>query len=236
MALMLLFANKSYSQYNPLGMENSFMQLDRQRGAIIMSSAAVGSYLISQFLTNDMKVDYYQFHTGYFYGYSGGGWGPSSETASKTPYSIFMESFGAEREFSRWFSLRYEGTIQQMTGEDYFTAGGGVKLYCKWTMLRSKKIHPYIEYGGGFFCALQKFPEEGSLATFNLNYAIGAEYILPNNNKIMVDANFKHHSNNNLGSANPGFDGNGISVSYCWHWKDKARKYPSLITQWKEKR
>lgn len=222
--IVALLANSAYCQYNPLGQENSFMQLDRQRGAIIMSSAALGSFLISKFLTNDVKIDYYQAHVGYFYGYSGGGWGPSTQESTKTAYSIFMESFGAEREYSRWFSLRFEGTIQEMSGEDYFTAGGGIKLYTKWTILRKKKLHPYIEYGGGVFCALQKFPEDGSLATFNLNYAIGAEYILPNNDKIMLDANFKHHSNNNLGDSNPGFDGNGVSLSYCWFWKEKKNK------------
>jgi hypothetical protein len=221
--ILTLLSNNIYCQYNPLGMENSFMQLDRQRGAIIMSSAALGSYLISKFLIKDVKIDYYQAHAGYFYGYSGGGWGPSSQESTKTPYNIFMESFGAEREYSHWFSLRLEGTLQEMSGKDYFTVGGGIKLYTKWTILRKKKIHPYIEYGGGVFCAVDKFPEDCSNITFNLNYAVGAEYILPNNDKIMVDANFKHHSNNNLWQPNYGFDGNGVSVSYCWFWKENKK-------------
>lgn len=221
--IITLLPNSTFCQLNPLGQENSFMELDRQRGGIIMVSAALGSYLVSRFFTNDAKINYYQAHTGYFYGYSGEGWGPSSQASTKTAYNIFMQNFGAEREYSRWFSLRLEGTIQEISGEDYFTVGGGIKIYTKWTFLRKKKLHPYIEYGGGIFYALKKFPEEGSLATFNLNYAIGAEYILPNNNKVRLSANYKHHSNNNLGDANPGFDGNGVSVSYSWFWKKNKK-------------
>lgn len=228
----VFIAESSFAQYNPLGQENSFLAMDRQTGFVVMTSAALGSYLISQFLTDDNKLDFYQAHIGYYSGKSGGGqMHPESmsdgqtDLYDQTDYCIFMESFGVEREFSKWFSMRLEANIQEFTGDNYFSMGGGIKTYYKWTFLRKLRVHPFIEYGAGVFYAAKKFPEDGSRGTFNLNYAVGGEYILPNNDKIMADFNFKHHSNNNLGDANPGFDGNGVSVSYSWFWKEKKAKH-----------
>jgi hypothetical protein len=231
----ILISNHSFGQYNPLGVENSKLAMDRQTGFIVMTSAALSSYLISQFLVNDPKLDFYQAHIGYYNGKSGTGGSPmmdqlqttdetTTTTSEQTDYNILMENFGVEREFTKWFSLRLEANVQQCFNSDYFTVGGGIKTYYKWTILRKKKIHPFIEYGAGVFLAAKKFPEDGSTGTFNLNYAIGGEYILPNNDKIMVDFNFKHHSNNNLGDSNPGFDSNGVSISYCWARDKKAKK------------
>lgn len=236
LALTLFISQSMMAQYNPLGMENSFMQMDRQRGFILASSAALGSFLVSQFLLDDPQLTFYQAHCGYYWGYEGSGngmpGGEEGESMVETNtydnagklYQVTMQNFGVEREFAPWFSMRLEFNVQEMMGEDYFNAGAGIKTYYKWTFLRKKKIHPFIEYGAGIFCAIDKFPEDGSIATFNLNYALGAEYVLPNNDKIMLDFNFKHHSNNNLGDSNPGFDGNGFSLTYSWAWKEKVHR------------
>lgn len=227
-----LLSNNIYCQFNPLGTENSFIALDRQTGFLIMTGSAIGSYFVSKFLSSDSEYTFYQTHAGYYYGRSGAQMGPNpgdfngttTTDSEREYYNIIMENFGVEREYSRWFSLRLEANIQEFTADDYFTLGGGIKTYYKWTFMRKWMVHPFIEYGAGIFYALDKFPEDASNLTFNLNYAIGAEYILPNNNKIMLDFNFKHHSNNNLFENNPGFDGNGVSISYSWFWKEKGKE------------
>ena len=178
-----------------------------------MSGAALGSYLASEFLLEDEKLKFYQGHIGYYSGISGVH--PGQEDTQET-YSVFMQNFGIESEFSRWFSMRVEANIQEFTTTDYATMGTGLKFYSKWTALRKKKIHPFFEYGYGVFYAFDKFPQGSSNFTFNLSYAIGAEYILNNQNKIRLDFNFLHHSNNNLFTPNLGFDGNGVSISYSW--------------------
>lgn len=147
-----------------------------------MGSAAIVSFLTSQFLSKDNQLTFYQGHARYYNGYSGLT-GPFAEDNS-TNYNISMENFGVEREFSKWFSAMLEANLQEMYNPDYFTVGGGLKAYFRWTALRKYPLHPYFEYGAGIFYALKKFPEDGSNLTFNLNYALGAEYVLKDKNKI----------------------------------------------------
>lgn len=229
---VLLSGNAFSDVFNPLGTENCFLGLDRQTGFLVMSGSALCSFLISEFLSEAPHMDYYQVHGGYYYGNSGGpaSWGPET-TDSGSNYHVVMQNFGIEREFSRWFSMILEANVQEFAADDYFAMGIGLKTYMRWTLLRKYVIHPYFEYGAGVFCAFSDFPENGSHFTFNLNYAVGAEYILPNDDKIRLDWNFKHHSNNNFCDSNPGFDSNGVSLSYCWYWKEKEKKYSKF---WKE--
>lgn len=216
-ALLALSGNDLHSQINPLGVENSFLQLDRQRGFVIMSGMALGSYLASEFLMDHEKSAFYQGHIGYYYGQSGV---RSGQTEGDT-YSVWMQNFGIEGEFSRWFSMRLEANIQEFTNSDYAAMGVGLKAYFKWTAFRREKIHPFFEYGCGVFYAFDEFPQDSSNFTFNLSYAIGFEYILNSQNKIRLDYNFLHHSNNNLFESNLGFDGNGVSISYSRFWRTK---------------
>ncbi|MDC7125068.1 MAG: acyloxyacyl hydrolase [Spirochaetales bacterium] len=215
LATILIFVSGSiFAQTNPLGIgrgsigNGCFLQMDRARGFIISTSAAAASFLLSQLVLNDPQWTYATVHAGYFYGFQG--------NSEKTPYHIQMENIGIEREFSNWFSIILESNIQQFEGDDYFNLGIGLKVYYKWTIMRRWPVHPYIEYGAGIFYALSDaFPAGCSNLTFNLNYAIGAEYIMKNNDKLRLDVNFKHHSNNCLWEPNDGFDGNGFSFSYC---------------------
>lgn len=212
--ILCLSCNSMQGQYNPLGVEQSFLELDREKGFLFMSSVALASYLVSDFLLQDEQLSFYQVHTGYYSGISGTDGGSVA-----TNYQVYMQNVGVEREFSNWFSLRIELNLQEFSSSDYFTLGTGLKTYYKWTAYRAKKIHPFIEYGSGVFYAFDKFPQNASNFTFNLSYALGLEYILSNQHKIRMDYNYLHHSNNFLFDPNPGFDGNGVSLSYSWLFK-----------------
>lgn len=202
--LAVLFkTSMSFGQVNPLGINNTFIGLDRENGIIIMSGIAIASYFLTK-KDSKSRLNYYQVHLAYFNG---------------DGYNVYMQNFGLEKEYSSWFSLRVEGNIQKFSKDDYNTFGLGMKIYSRYTLFENKNLSPYFEYGVGIFNALKKFPEDGSTFTFNLTYALGLEYKFTNKNKIRMDYNFIHHSNGNLSNSNPGFDGNGISFSYSWFWK-----------------
>ncbi|MFK7933668.1 MAG: acyloxyacyl hydrolase [Saprospiraceae bacterium] len=171
-----------------------------------MSGAAVGSILLVKLLDKDEKLGYYQGHVGYFNG---------------DGYDVFMQNFGIERVFAPWYSLRIEANIQEFSSDSYSTGGLGIRNYTRWSIFGKKKVSPYFEYGIGLFTAFQAFPEGGSNFTFNQTLALGLELKLDNRNKIRLDYNAIHHSNNGLFDTNPGFDGNGVTLSYSWFWKQK---------------
>ena len=200
---VLFKTSMSFGQVNPLGINNTFIGLDRENGIIIMSGIAIASYFLTK-KDSKIRLNYYQVHLAYFNG---------------DGYNVYMQNFGLEKEYSSWFSLRVEGNIQEFSKDDYNTFGLGMKIYSRYTLFGNKNLSPYFEYGVGIFNALKKFPEDGSTFTFNLTYALGLEYKFTNKNKIRMDYNFIHHSNGNLSNSNPGFDGNGISFSYSWFWK-----------------
>ena len=194
------------AQVNPLGIDNSFIGLDRENGFFIMSAFTLGSYFLIKNTSEGDKVDYYQVHTGYFNG---------------DGYNVFMQNIGVEREYSPWFSLRAEGNIQEFIKNNSggCTFGLGFKIYSHWSLFGQKKFSPFFEYGAGPFVAFNQFPSNGSRFSFNLTYALGLEYTLGNKNKIRLDVNFIHHSNAGLTNRNPGFDSNGVTVSYSWFLK-----------------
>jgi len=201
--LCLIKSTLIVGQVNPLGIEKSFVGLDRENGFFIMTALTLGSFFLLKNNSDKDKIDYYQAHAGYFNGDN---------------YSVFMQNVGVEREYSPWFSLRAEGNIQEFvknnSGRSNF--GLGFKIYSHWSVFGLKKFSPFFEYGAGPFVALNRFPSNGSRFTFNLTYALGVEYTLRNKNKIRLDANFIHHSNASLTVNNPGFDSNGITISYSW--------------------
>lgn len=191
-------------QANPLGINNTFIGLDRENGVLIMSGIAIVSYFLTKKASEDSKLNFKQVHIAYFNG---------------NGYNVYMQNFGFERVYAPWFSLRVEGNIQEFSKDNYSTFGLGIKMYSRYALFGKKNLSPFFEYGAGAFNAFKKFPEDGSTFTFNLTYALGLEFTLKNKNKIRVDVNFIHHSNAGLSDDNPGFDGNGISFSYSWFWK-----------------
>ena len=204
LCLLVLLNQNANAQFNPLGRENTVIGLDRQNGAIIMTALGIGAYFLTKNVPEKNKAKFYQLHFAFFQG---------------DGYNVYMQNFGLEREYSHWFSLRAEGNIQEfIRREDRSddTFGVGFKLYSRYTAFGNKKVSPFFEYGAGLFTALKQFPFDGSRFTFNLTYAVGLEFTLANKNKIRADYNFIHHSNANIGRTNPGFDGNGVSVSFSW--------------------
>jgi hypothetical protein len=200
-AFLLLPSIKANAQFNPLGRENTIIGLDRQNGVIIMIALGIGSYFFTKNVPEEKKAIFYQLHFAFFEG---------------DGYKVYMQNFGVEREYSNWFSLRAEGNIQEFIKENDNTFGLGFKLYSRYTAFGSKKISPFFEYGSGLFMALKQFPSNGSRFTFNLTYTVGLEFTLRNKNKIRAVYNFIHHSNANIGRRNPGFDANGVSISFSW--------------------
>ncbi len=196
----------AFAQLNPVSSEESFLVSNRQTQFFLMSGAAVGSLVLAKFLSKDPKLDYFQGHIGYFNG---------------DGYNVYMQNFGVERAFAPWFALRIEGNIQEFSATDYSTAGLGLRFYTRWSIFGKKRLSPYFSYGAGAFNAFQAFPEGGSNFTFNQTLAVGLEFKLENKHKIRLDYNAIHHSNNGLFDSNPGFDGNGITLSYSWFWKQK---------------
>ena len=95
---ILFPSTKLNAQINPLGRANTVIGLDRQNGAILMVALGVGSYFLTKNVPEENKAEFYQLHFAFFEG---------------DGYSVYMQNFGVEREYSNWFSLRAEGNIQE---------------------------------------------------------------------------------------------------------------------------
>ena len=136
-AIMVILSNTAFADvFNPLGTENCALVLDRQTGFIVMSSSALASFLTFEFFSDTSHLDFYQVHSGYYYGESGSGGPmlPGGQSYTSENYSVMIQNFGVEREFSPWFSLLLEGNLQEMANDDYFSMGIGLKPYCRWTL------------------------------------------------------------------------------------------------------
>ena len=195
---------QSFAQWNPVSSEESFLVSNRQTQFFVFSGTAALSVMIAKLTSKEPELSYYQAHIGYFNG---------------DGYSVFMQNFGVEQEFAPWHSLKIEGNINQFTGEDYTTVSIGFRMYSRWSAFGKKKLSPYFEYSMGILNAFQAFPEGGSRFNFHQTLALGLQYKLANRNKIRLDYDTMHLSNNNLFDSNPGFDTNGITLSYSWFWK-----------------
>lgn len=139
--------------------------------------------------------------------------------------SVVLQNFGVENRVAPWFAFAAELNLQEWNDRtpgiesgNKFGMGAGVMTYYRWYILGNQRLSPYLEYGTGLFMGFSKFPYNGSNFTFNHSTQIGLEYILKNENRIRLGYGQFHQSNNGLASRNPGYDGNGFSVSYAWVW------------------
>jgi len=146
------------------------------------------------------------------YLYTQHGW--YTDGFTETDKQIFFHGVGLEKRLAHWFGVGVELQIQHIYGSDYANLGGGLMTSYRWLAFGKKQLSPYFEYGAGIFNGIREFPEEGTRFTFRLVYKIGLELTTERGNKIRVAYGHIHQSNNDLFDVNPGYDGNGISLSY----------------------
>lgn len=132
--------------------------------------------------------------------------------------SVLSEGFGLERRLAPWFSIGVEVTVQQMLAPSYAALGASLNPQFKWYLLGDATLTPFIAYTSGLHYASTEFPQGGTQFTFRLICAIGIEYKLTPRHRARLSVGHLHQSNNNLLPVNPGYDGDGIALSYLWAW------------------
>lgn len=188
-----------------LDYDDRSIALINQESFMVLSGAAITSYVLSEFLLKDIEdLNYYQARIGVI-GTTGG--------------TVTLENFGIEKRLSHWFGIGLELNNQQWFYEDNNGLGVGFNTYYRWYLLGKKRLSPYIEYGAGVFYGFSKFPPEGQQFSFNLTTQIGAEYTFKNQDKVRLSYGHLHQSTNDLIVPNPGEDGNGFNITYLWFWK-----------------
>jgi len=184
--------------------ERSIALID-QESFIVLSGAAITSFVLSEFVLKDVKdLNYYQTRFG-IVGTTGG--------------TVLIENFGIEKRLTHWFAIGLELNNQQWFYPQGNGFGIGLNTYYRWYLLGRKKISPFLEYGAGVFHGFSKFPPDGQQFSFNLTTQIGVEYTFDNENKIRLGYGHLHQSTNDLIVPNPGEDGNGFNVTYLWFWE-----------------
>lgn len=176
---------------------------------------ALFSYSMSEFVFGgDDNLNYYQIRVGanneYFWGFR----------------KVYLQNFGVEKRVSSWFAIALEGNVQEWTDDtpvvenrDSFGVGAGLMSYYRWYIFGKKRLSPYIEYGAGLFYGFERFPYNGSKFTFNHSTQLGVEYTFKSKDKLRIGYGQFHQSNHGTYWHNPGYDGDGFSVSYSWFWR-----------------
>ncbi|TKG90763.1 hypothetical protein EYV94_23145 [Puteibacter caeruleilacunae] len=196
------------------GPESPFSLTDEETFIGVIGAAAL-SYTLAEVLFKDGEnLNYYQARAGMNNEYA---WGLKK---------VYHQNFGVENRVARWFAFAMEFNLQEwndqtpnIENKDSFGLGAGIMTYYRWYLFGRKRISPYLEYGTGLFYGFEKFPHNGSNFTFNHSTQLGVEYTLKDKNKVRLGYGQFHQSNNGLSKYNPGYDGNGFSVSYSWFWR-----------------
>jgi hypothetical protein len=182
----------------------------------VIGAAAISAALAEFVFKNNEKIQYYQNRIGmnneHFWGYK----------------KVFHQNFGFESRLAPWFAIAAEANWQQwidqnpgIESSNSQGAGMGIMSYYRWYLFGKKRISPYLEYGAGLFYGFNEFPSNGTHFTFNLSTQLGLEYTFKNQNKLRLSYGQFHQSNNGLYELNPGYDGNGFSITYSWFWKKR---------------
>jgi hypothetical protein len=183
--------------------------LTNEKIFIRVAGAVAITYLINKFvLKENNTTDYWLVRTSY----------------AKGDYkTVTKQHFGIERKLAPWFSVTLEGNFQQWHDEREYIqkkdkTGFGISLqpFFRWYVFGKKRLSPYLEYGTGFFQGFEKFPQNGTGFTFTHSSHLGVEYTTKNEQKIRLSYGQYHHSNNDWWKENPGFNANGLNISYAW--------------------
>lgn len=135
--------------------------------------------------------------------------------------NVWHQNVGLEHQVASWFSLSAEFNLQEwhdqspnIESKDRFGLGAGLMTYYRWHLLGKKRLSPYLEYGTGVFYGFKKFPYNGTKFTFNNSTQLGFEYKLKSKSKARLSYGNFNQTNYNWLNSNPGYNGNGFSVSY----------------------
>lgn len=222
-SLIILLIRPGYSQQNksdwfrvPGFGPESPLTLTGEETFIGVIGAAVLSYSLAELVfKNGENTNYYQARAGmnheYFWGFK----------------NVWHQNFGVENRVAPWFAFAAEFNMQQwndrtpgIENKDKFGLGAGIMTYYRWYLFGKKRLSPYLEYGTGLFCGFKKFPYNGTKFTFNHSTQLGLEYTFKDKNKLRLGYGQFHQSNNGYAQPNPGYDGDGFSVSYSWFWRN----------------
>lgn len=137
--------------------------------------------------------------------------------------NVWHQNLGVEHRVASWFSVSAEFNLQEWSdtspgieSNQKFGLGTGIMTYYRWYLFGKKRISPYLEYGTGIFLGFRKFPYNGTNMTFNNSTQIGLEYTLSSGSKARLSYGNFNQTNHNLLDSNPGYNGNGFSISYAW--------------------
>lgn len=189
--------------------------LTSQETFIGIIGLAALSYSLEEFVfKNHQNVNFYQGRIGMHNEYA---WGLKN---------VWHQNFGVEHRVASWFSLSAEFLLQEwydntpgIESKSNFGIGTGIMTYYRWYIFGKKCLSPYIEYGTGIFMGFKEFPYNGTNFTFSHSSQLGLEYTLRNNNKVRLGYGNFHQSNYGWFESNPGYDGNGFSISFAWKMK-----------------
>ncbi len=189
--------------------------LTSQETFIGVIGLAALSYSLEEFVfKNHKNVNFYQGRVGMNNEYA---WGLKN---------VWHQNFGIEHHVASWFSLSAEFLLQEwhdktpiIDNESKFGMGSGIMTYYRWYLFGKKRLSPYLEYGTGIFFGFEKFPYNGTNFTFSHSSQLGIEYTLKSNSKVRFGYGNFHQSNNGWLDSNPGYDGNGFSISFAWRMK-----------------
>lgn len=165
---------------------------------------ALSTYLSEVALEDEANLDFFAGQAEYYCGVR--------ET------SVLSQGFGIERRLANWFSVGLEFTTQEMFASNYGSFGVSINPQFKWFLFGNSTFSPYLAYTSGLFYATSEFPQSGTNFTFRLIYALGVEYKLSADQRVRLSIGHLHQSNNNLLATNPGYDGDGLALSYIWKW------------------
>lgn len=225
-AFLTILNLKCYGQENndwptiPGFKPNSPLTLTSTETFIGFTAAAGLSYILAEYVLKDEEnINYYTLRAG------------MNDEYQHALKSVWHQGFGLEHRVASWFSLLGEINLQQwedrttgINDNEKFGIGAGAKMYFRWYLFGKKRISPYLEYGTGVFYGFKKFPYNGTNFTFNHSSLLGVEYTIKNGNKVRLGYGNFHQSNNGwIGNSNPGYDGNGFSISYSWVIKKKLK-------------
>jgi len=196
------------------GPESPFSLTNQQTFIGVAGMAAI-SYTLAEFVfKNSTNTNYYQIRSG------------MNNEHFWAMKKVCHQNFGVEQRVAPWFAIAAEFNLQQFWDETpnidqkgKLGLGAGVMTYYRWYLFGKKRVSPYLEYGTGLFYGFNKFPYNGTNFTFSHSTQIGCEYTFASKNKMRFGYGQFHQSNNGWLTPNPGFDGNGFSISYSWFWK-----------------
>ena len=97
--------------------------------------------------------------------------------------------------------------------------GGSLKpIIWRWNFTRGKTVVPYVAAAGGIVFSTANIPPgDTSSVNFTPQALFGADIFVKRSSALFLECAVVHHSNDNLGTLNPGYDAAlFFTVGYSW--------------------